>query len=448
VSSKPRLLLFELNEFNRELLEEAARVYEYENILKLIQLNESVTHTNDTYDSDFLEPWVQWVSIHTGTPASEHQVKHLGDVPELKHPQIWEKLSRTGVTSGVWGVLNGSRGNSPQCKFFVPDPWTFSEEATPPELNGLLQLPRYMARNRLNISGIEFVKGALKLLKTVAGPTTLKEMAVHTPKVMRMMARHPKSEFVGFCFIEYLSGLLFLEYFKKQNPQLGILFVNQIAHIQHYYWQGTDYENNEKIRYCLYFVDRLTERVFDSLEEQDRLVVINGLSQMNTNHEEPWLAYRPEDHNEFLKAAGLNLRSVEPLMSYDALIFFDSEEDCAAGKKILEEATVNGKGLFLVENYKGNPSKLFYRFQFYDPVDASAKCSINGRECEFGLYFRKIAPRTGRHIQHATLFSNDSKLPEEMKNHEVFDYICDFFAVESQAGAQGDATEAVVGETA
>ena len=31
-----------------------------------------------------LDPWVQWVSIHTGKPSSEHKILELGKVSELK----------------------------------------------------------------------------------------------------------------------------------------------------------------------------------------------------------------------------------------------------------------------------------------------------------------------------------------------------------------------------
>ena len=104
----PRVLLFELNEFNKELLKSASSGGNLPGLQRLLSLPQVMTLTKDTYDSDRLEPWVQWVNVHTGHESLEHGVRHLGDVTKLKRDQIWETLSRAGVSSGIWGVLNGS----------------------------------------------------------------------------------------------------------------------------------------------------------------------------------------------------------------------------------------------------------------------------------------------------------------------------------------------------
>jgi hypothetical protein len=86
---------------------------------------------------------VQWVSVHTGVPSSQHGVKNLGDVPNLAEDQIWERWSRRGLSSIVWGVMNGDRRKAENCRIFIPDPWTFSESAYPRNFQGLIALPRY-----------------------------------------------------------------------------------------------------------------------------------------------------------------------------------------------------------------------------------------------------------------------------------------------------------------
>src|SRR3990167_7265173 len=107
-----KVLLLELNEFNAELLKRAADELNLRNIQKLCALHQTQLSTRDTYESDFLEPWVQWVYIHTGKSSQEHQIKHLGDVPHLETEQIWESLSKKGVSSGIWGAMNANRGQS------------------------------------------------------------------------------------------------------------------------------------------------------------------------------------------------------------------------------------------------------------------------------------------------------------------------------------------------
>src|SRR3954471_16527262 len=77
------LTIVELNEFNFPLLERAANELKLTNLQALLRLPKASLWTDDTYACGLLEPWVQWVSIHTGQPASQHRIQHLGDVPDL-----------------------------------------------------------------------------------------------------------------------------------------------------------------------------------------------------------------------------------------------------------------------------------------------------------------------------------------------------------------------------
>src|SRR5262245_17504836 len=106
MTTDARFLLLELNEFNDRLLKESAKNFQLKNIQAILAFPHIRASSEDTYESDLLEPWVQWVCIHTGTSSSTHGVRHLGDVSSMKFRQIWERLSEHGVSTGVWGVLN------------------------------------------------------------------------------------------------------------------------------------------------------------------------------------------------------------------------------------------------------------------------------------------------------------------------------------------------------
>ena len=102
------MLLIELNEFNRSLLQSIAARHGLKHLQLVLGWSRASTFTSDEYDTGFLEPWVQWVSVHTGVPSSQHGVKNLGDVPNLAEDQLWERWSKRGISSVVWGVMNGS----------------------------------------------------------------------------------------------------------------------------------------------------------------------------------------------------------------------------------------------------------------------------------------------------------------------------------------------------
>ena len=71
-----------------------------------------------------LEPWVQWVTIHTGKSFDKHKVFRLGDIvnnPELS--QIFEELEREGLSVGAISPFN-AENRLKNASFFIPDPWT------------------------------------------------------------------------------------------------------------------------------------------------------------------------------------------------------------------------------------------------------------------------------------------------------------------------------------
>lgn len=66
----------------------------------------------DTYLTDageappYLEPWIQWVTVHTGVPRDRHRVMHLDEGHRVPEPFVWELLSRAG--RDVW-ICEASR---------------------------------------------------------------------------------------------------------------------------------------------------------------------------------------------------------------------------------------------------------------------------------------------------------------------------------------------------
>ena len=113
---KKNLLVIELNEFSDELLQKASRELGLKNIQKILTLENSVTISTNEKEHHGLDPWVQWVSVHTGVPNELHQINHLGETRNLKFPQIWDLLDEEGYSSGLWGLMNSLNNNAKNCK--------------------------------------------------------------------------------------------------------------------------------------------------------------------------------------------------------------------------------------------------------------------------------------------------------------------------------------------
>jgi hypothetical protein len=328
--------------------------------------------------------------------------------------------------------MNASRRGTPECLFFLPDPWTFSEEAHPRELDRALALPRYMARHYLRFSKRRLAREAFRFGLPFLRPALLGRALAELPRAAWATARH-RAAFAPYCAAEYLSTLLFLDYRRRFAPRFSILFLNGVAHLQHYYWSDRPLRDNAPMRYGLRYVDLTIGAVLSALGAGDALLVANGLSQASTRDEKPFILYRQHDHAEFLARAGLACARVEPLMTNDAHLFFRDPEQCDRARSALERATVAGERAFHVERHAGAGDRLFYRIEFTGPADETTRLAIAGRELRFLELFDPIVRRTGRHAPTGTVFSSEAMLPDRIGNHELFDQVLAFFGAKRAA---------------
>lgn len=412
-------LFLELNEFNEPLLREASEELHLKNIERLLQFHKSETWTEDVYESDFLEPWVQWVSIHTGIPSSEHQIKHLGDVPHLKTPQIWEKLSEKGISSGIWGAMNASRNQAANCLFFLPDPWTASEVAFPEELNALLNPLRFISKNyRSSLAIVQQIGNLIRLFKrNNLGKCLAKESFL----LLKNILRHKGKPFVFVSFLDYLSTRLFLKYKERYHPNFSLLFLNSIAHLQHHEWKNRKIVLKDPLAHGFKTIDVILGHIMNAMKPDDLLIVTNALSQKNTSDEKPWILYRQIDHQKFLQAVGISDARVEAHMTHDAHLFFPSAFSARKAKEILQKVQIKDSRLFHVESYPNEPLKLFYRIQFTDALPKDAHFEVSGKRFPFFDLFSAIVQRTGKHVQTGTLFCNKPLFSSRIFNHEIGD---------------------------
>ncbi|UUZ71777.1 hypothetical protein LP415_23795 [Polaromonas sp. P1(28)-8] len=317
-----RLLLVELNEFSVDLFKRGISELRLPNIERLLAMQASSTTTDDRVEHRGLDPWVQWVSTHTGVPSSQHRIIHLGDAPsKLGLKQLWEVLSACGISSGVWGAMNATRGSAERCVFFLPDPWTFEERAYPEPLNDLLALPRYYSKNYLDVSKTEFALRTLRLVRYVLGSGGLLRIVGLAPLILGGVLRNGMNNAMLFSLFDLFSTVLFLKQRKQHRTQLSLIFLNSIAHLQHHRWEAGSRLTND-LQFGLRAIDRVLGMLFASREEGEAVVVMNALTQRNIVHEKPRICYRQINPARFLRDAGFGFDSVEQLMTNDAHVFF------------------------------------------------------------------------------------------------------------------------------
>ncbi len=424
-----KVLLLELNEFNEDLLREAGKMLHLRNVNRLLAFHKSITWTEDLYESGFLEPWVQWVSVHTGVPSSHHQVKHLGDLPRMQIGQLWEKLSEKGISSGIWGAMNARRGTAANCFFFFPDPWATSENSFPSELDALLYPLRHASKNYTNFSLSILFRQIGKLFKLIQANRLRGCLAKELLSLAKSAAFYRAKPFVFISFLDFLSTRLFLKYRERLDPDFSLLFLNSIAHLQHHQWK---YTITTPLAHGFKNIDRILGHIFKKIKPDDFLIVANALSQKNTGDEKPWILYRQRDQKKFLQSIGIEDAVIESHMTHDAHLFFPSASAAQRAREILQSASVEGSPLFHVESYEDHPLKLFYRIQLTDPLPKEACLNIFGKTYRFFHLFMPIVRRTGKHIQRGAVFCNRPLFPAEMANHEIGNRILEICAQNCQ----------------
>ena len=416
------MLIVELNEFDPVLLEKNAIRLKLKNILYFLSLNYTETFTKEDKEHHGLDPWVQWVSIHTGLPFSKHKIARLGQTKNQKNKQIWNKLGdHYNKRWGVWGVINAPCGSNKGRCFFVPDPWSFEEKAYPNSLNQFISLPKYMAKNYVSpeiskifkyslitalfMSRNIFSSYSIKILRNFLKGILIAGINIHSLTTL----------------LDYINSLYFIKYKKKYNPNFSIIFLNHIAHLQHHFWNKKNKLHNQ-MKYGLIICNDILGELRKNNAKDDPLLLLNGLKQKNVFGHGIYI-YRQKNPENFIKQFISFKCSVNQNMTNDGTLKFDKTKNTDIAEKLLKKIKLKLKKcrLFYVERL--SPNQLFYQIEIYDLINKNEKIVFNEKEISFFEHVELIAERTGVHIPSGDIFYKNIDFPHRIENHEIFKYI-------------------------
>lgn len=352
--SRPQPLLFlELNEVNFDFLRgyaDAGRLPTFKALLD--RHGFALTTSESRYEE--LEPWIQWVTAHTGKPYGDHGVFRLGDIVNHDIPQIWEQLEQRGLRVGALSPMN-AKNRMRNAAFFVPDPWTATDVTAPRTLQALYaaiaQAVNDNSRSRVTLRSLADL---LRGFAAYAAPGNY-------ARYVALAAGSMRSPWRKAMFLDLLLADVFLAEVRRTRPDFATLFVNAAAHIQHHYlFCSSVYAGHS--RNPEWYVRSGSDPVFEVYSMYDsivaglmrrfpaaRLMLGTGLHQVP--HESVTFYWRLRDHAQFLRDIGVTFARVEPRMSRDFLVCFESEAAARAGQGVLESArAVDGGPLFEVDN--------------------------------------------------------------------------------------------------
>lgn len=419
------LLVVELNEFNPDFLQTASARLGLRNIQDILSWPRATTTTEDRTEHHGLDPWVQWVNVHTGQPSREHRVRRLGDTRRQTTPQVWHRVAEAGGKWGVWGAMNAPLGDSAGCAFFMPDPWSFDEAAAPAYLNDLLALPRYVSKNYLEVDYLAASRHALRLVRFFLPPA---QWGIAARFAERMLAGSLKAGVSVHTFttlLDFLGVLCFSELRRRTAPNLSLIFLNHIAHLQHQFWQAGD-ALHPQMELGLRTADALLGELSRNRRPGEAMLVMNCFRQRNVAGE-GWCVYRQRAPERVVQALGVGDVRVEQSMTHDAhLIFADQVGAEAAMARLQAVALTDGTPVFHVE--PAGEGRLFYQLEVERAVPPDTMLRVGDQRIGFYELFELVCERTGAHLPDGDIYADGIVLPPSLANHQVHDAIVSYFA--------------------
>ena len=118
----PHVILLEFNELTPSLLDHFFAEGRLPNFRRFY--DESLVYVTDAEaEGDLLNPWVQWVTVHSGMGAEEHGLEQLNEGHLLREPRVWDLASRAGMRVFVCGSMNVAHDDDLR-GLVLPDPWS------------------------------------------------------------------------------------------------------------------------------------------------------------------------------------------------------------------------------------------------------------------------------------------------------------------------------------
>jgi hypothetical protein len=392
-----KLLMIELNEVNFDFIRRYGERGELPRLNALVAAH-GLIETSSEQRYEALEPWIQWVTAHTGLSLADHGVSRLGDILDRRDlAQIWELVETGGYTVGAVSPMN-ARNACRAAAFFVPDPWTRTE-VTGSHLvrrlyDAIAQIVNDNARERVKPLSLAWLGAGLARFARPA----------NYPRYASLVASARGRPWSRAMILDLLLTDLFVSLVRRHDADFATLFLNAAAHIQHHYmfnagvYSGPHANPDWYVRadadplldvYRLY--DRLVGQVADAFPGH-RLLLATGL------HQDPYpdllFYWRLRDHAAFLTEIGVPFARVEPRMSRDFMVFCDGAEQAGEAERILKATEASdGRKLFEVDNrgdslfvmlvYPGDIKGLGYRVgnrQFDDLAGKTAFVAIKNGE--------------------------------------------------------------------
>jgi hypothetical protein len=362
----------------------------------------------------YLEPWIQWITVHNGVGYDDHKLLNLDDGYKVTAPAIWDVLSDAGLRTWVCGSMNPRTGESFKGAI-LPDPWSTKVPPKPAALRPFFEFIRRNVQEHTRDKVPLTLKDYAKFVTFMARHGLSRKTAVSIARQLLDEKRHGgKSRWRRATILDRLQLDVFRHYWREMKPHFATYFSNSTAHFQHMHWRNMEphlfkvvpsadeqAEYADTIEYGYRSMDALLGELIELAGKDTTLVFVTALSQqpcLTYEDEGGKIANRPIDFDAFLGWAGVKAPfQIAPVMTHYFHVAFDDERTAGEEAVKLRALTAGGEAVLNVEH---NGKELFCGCRIYHSLDPSVKIEsgVTGQSKPFfELFYRIDGLKSGMH---------------------------------------------------
>ena len=394
------LKIIELNEFNTQLAKKYTDAFPeaFPTLQKLLVGPHLFTTSEEEYS--LLEPWIQWRTFHTGMSFNDHQVFRLGDKLDKSIKQIPDDLCDAGVKVGSLGAM-GIEKRGCEYSFFVPDPWARNCSLGNYWLSKINSVLKQVVAD--NSSGKITLRSVASLLQIYFRFAQFK----HYTKYISLFVSSFGRKWNRALFLDLLLGDIFSSLSQKNNVDVGIVFFNGAAHIQHHYLLNAKLlsdncgpknpswyvkETDDPFHEMLVTYEKILSHILSS---RDETVIVTGLSQVP--YDRAKFYYRLNLATDFFSDAKIKVDRIDHLMSRDLVLWFKTEQECLIARNTLSKIRCVQDGLLIFGDAECRDKSLFITLTYPNEITEETTALVNKKELFLFKYVTFVALKNGMH---------------------------------------------------
>jgi hypothetical protein len=443
--SPRRLVLLELNEINFDVARQYLDALDLRGFRAMFEGGVRKTASEARYEQ--LEPWIQWVSAHSGLKADEHGIFRLGDIVSTSIPQLFEQIEARGYSVGAVSPMNTENRLS-RPAYFMPDPWT----RTPSDGSfwarsltaAISQAVNDNSEGRITPASVAVL--AFGLLR-FARPR-------HYAQYLRLASRSLRAPWRKALLLDLLIHDVHWTLMQSKRPHFSTVFLNAGAHIQHHYFLNSRANSRPELRNPAWYIASAEDPIAEMLKVYDLilreyledptcdLLVATGLTQVP--YDRVKFYYRLRDHADFLQSVGVRFKQVMPRMTRDFLIEFDDESAARVAQRQLSSLTMKGDGVPMFGEIDNRGTSLFVTLTYPNEITDKSVVVGAAQTVPLAKHVVFVAIKNGMHASHGYLYCRGSiaaKAPADGAHiSELYGTILSHFGIDvadREAGVAG-----------